>query len=52
MTMSGPYDVVIIGGGVAGWSTAYYLKKSRPDVNVLVVDHSKTPNAASSRSGG
>ena len=50
--MSGLQDVVIVGGGLAGWSTAYYLKKSRPEINVLVVDHSRTPNAASSRSGG
>ncbi len=28
-------DVVIIGGGIAGVSTAYHLRKSRPELQVI-----------------
>ena len=26
-----PWDVVIVGGGICGWATAYYLKKFREE---------------------
>jgi FAD-dependent oxidoreductase domain-containing protein 1 len=32
------YDVLIIGAGILGLSTAYHLKRQTPNLNVLVVD--------------
>lgn len=32
------YDVLIIGAGIVGLSTAYHLKSSKPGLDVLVVD--------------
>jgi FAD-dependent oxidoreductase domain-containing protein 1 len=32
------YDVVIVGAGIIGLSTAYHLKNSFPELNVLVVE--------------
>jgi len=32
------YDVVIVGAGILGLSTAYHLKSSFPELNVLVVE--------------
>jgi FAD-dependent oxidoreductase domain-containing protein 1 len=31
-------DVVIVGAGIVGLSTAYYIKKKNPELNVLIVD--------------
>ncbi len=35
-------DVVVIGAGIVGLSSAYYIKKSHPEKNVLVVDEAHT----------
>lgn len=32
------YDVICIGAGFAGLSSAYYLLKEKPDVKVLVLE--------------
>jgi glycine/D-amino acid oxidase-like deaminating enzyme len=32
------YDVVIVGSGILGLSTAYYVKSSHPDADILVLD--------------
>ena len=38
--LSSYYDIVIIGGGVHGLSTAYYLAKFDKDLKVAVMDKS------------
>lgn len=32
------YDVIVIGAGIVGLASAYYIKKDNPDLNILVVD--------------
>jgi glycine/D-amino acid oxidase-like deaminating enzyme len=45
-------DVCIIGAGYTGLWTAYYLKKTQPDLNVLVVEREFAGFGASGRNGG
>jgi len=34
----GSYDVVVVGSGIAGLSTAFYLQQRRPSTRVLILD--------------
>jgi glycine/D-amino acid oxidase-like deaminating enzyme len=36
------YDVIIIGGGVMGCATAYYLLKSDPKLNIVIIEMDPT----------
>ncbi|KAG2481955.1 hypothetical protein HYH03_019088 [Edaphochlamys debaryana] len=45
-------DVVIIGGGIAGVSTAYHLRKSRPDLQVVLLESRQLSHGATGRNGG
>ncbi|MFC2074950.1 FAD-dependent oxidoreductase [Bdellovibrionota bacterium] len=38
----GAYDVVIVGAGLAGLTSAYYLKKLNPNLSVVVLERSET----------
>jgi len=44
-------DVAIIGAGIVGIATAYYLKKLRPETSVLLVDASDPMMLTSAQSG-
>lgn len=48
--MSDSYDVVVVGGGVIGMSSAYYLQKS--GARVLVLDRGRYHEAASTGNAG
>lgn len=51
---SSKYDVIIIGAGIVGLSSAYHIKRENPDVSVLVMDRSPTfaqGNTAKSAAG-
>jgi glycine/D-amino acid oxidase-like deaminating enzyme len=45
-------DVAIIGAGFTGLWTAYYLKKSQPDLDVVIVEKDFAGFGASGRNGG
>lgn len=45
-------DIVIIGAGLAGLSTAYWIKKLDPSLRVVVVDKGKLGQGASGRNAG
>lgn len=51
---SAKYDVIIVGAGIIGLSTAYHIKAQNPDSTVLVVDRAPTfaqGNTAKSAAG-
>jgi FAD-dependent oxidoreductase domain-containing protein 1 len=37
------YDVLVIGAGIIGLSTAYHIKENHPDLSVLVIDRGAAP---------
>ena len=45
-------DVIIIGGGVIGCASAYYLKKAHPETSILVLEREVIGHGGSSRNGG
>ncbi|MDY0908885.1 FAD-binding oxidoreductase [Microbacterium sp. CFBP9034] len=45
-------DVAIVGGGYTGLWTAYYLKRSQPDLRVVVLEQRFAGFGASGRNGG
>ncbi len=46
------YDVVIIGAGITGLSTAASLKESNPTLSLLVIERSALPSGASTKNAG
>lgn len=49
---SADYDVCVVGGGYTGLWTAYYLKKSSPDLRIAVLEKEFAGFGASGRNGG
>lgn len=49
--MTGPFDVIIVGGGVIGASCAYHLSRRR-DLRVALVDDKRPGNASRASAGG
>lgn len=45
-------DVAVVGGGLTGLWTAYYLLRARPDLSVLVLEAEHVGFGASGRNGG
>jgi glycine/D-amino acid oxidase-like deaminating enzyme len=45
-------DVAIVGAGFTGLWTAYYVKKARPDLRVVVIEQKFAGYGASGRNGG
>ena len=36
------FDVAVIGAGIVGLTSAYYIKKNNPDVNIVAIDKAPT----------
>ena len=55
MTITAPHHIVVIGGGIAGTSTAYYLSTSSArsaETRITLVEGTKIAAGASGYSGG
>lgn len=50
--LKGNWDAVIVGAGFAGLSTAYHLKKSYPNKNILVLERDIVGEGASTKNAG
>lgn len=46
------YDYVIVGGGIAGLSTAYWLLQKNPDLKISIVEKNQIGYGASGRNAG
>lgn len=46
------YDHIIIGSGIVGLTTAYYVKKKNPSKTVLVLERGLLPTGASTKNAG
>ena len=46
------YDAVIVGAGISGLSTAYWLNKEDPDLKVAIIEKSRVAFGASSSNAG
>ena len=47
-----PKDITIIGSGLVGLWSAYYLKKHQPDLSISILDRGVIPTGASTRNAG
>jgi len=45
-------DLVVVGGGFAGLSTAYHCLAARPDLDVVILDRDEVGSGASGRNAG
>jgi gamma-glutamylputrescine oxidase len=52
LTLELDADITIIGGGLAGLSTAYWLNKKDPNLSIIVVEKGKLGHGASGRNAG
>jgi glycine/D-amino acid oxidase-like deaminating enzyme len=47
-----PYELIIVGAGIVGLSTAFFYKQSNPDAKVMVLERGFLPQGASTRNAG
>jgi glycine/D-amino acid oxidase-like deaminating enzyme len=46
------YDVIVVGAGITGLSTAVSIKEKNPKISVLVVERGILPTGASTKNAG
>jgi spermidine dehydrogenase len=49
LTDTGSYDVIVVGGGIAGLSTAFHLRQANPNVKVLILENNPRVGGNASR---
>jgi len=47
-----PYDLVVIGAGIVGFSAAIFYKRAHPDSRVVILEKGYLPEGASTRNAG
>ena len=47
-----PYDLIVVGAGIVGLSTALFYKKEHPEARVAVLERGVLPTGASTRNAG
>ena len=47
-----PYDLIVVGAGIVGLSSALFYKREHPSARVLVLDKGLIPEGASTRNAG
>lgn len=47
-----PQDVIIVGSGLVGLWSAFYLKKKSPSLKITIIDQGSVPTGASTRNAG
>ena len=47
-----PADIIIVGSGLVGLWSAYYLKKKAPNLSITIVERGLIPTGASTRNAG
>lgn len=47
-----PADIIIVGSGLVGLWSAYYLKKKAPGLSITIVERGRIPTGASTRNAG
>ena len=52
IAQSNQYDILIIGAGIAGLSTAYWLEKKDPQLKIVIIDQGSMGIGASGRNAG
>src|SRR3984885_6446888 len=45
-------DIIIVGSGFVGLWSAYFLKRKRPKLKILIIDRGIIPTGASTRNAG
>src|ERR1700733_441987 len=45
-------DIIIVGSGFVGLWSAYFLKRKRPELKILIIDRGIIPTGASTRNAG
>src|SRR5258705_1141557 len=50
--MENKYDVIILGGGLAGLALSLQLKRSKPDISILMLERRETQAATAAHKVG
>ena len=49
--MQQPYDVIILGGGLAGLTLSIQLKRHKPDIKILILESRKGAASVAAHKG-
>jgi hypothetical protein len=49
---TGSYDLIVVGGGISGFSAAFFANKLKPGAKILILDNNHTPGGNAMRDDG